>query len=45
MEIFHQVSYGINKRKLVVHSLSVYMYLSEGGGKKKNHAFWGILPF
>ena len=34
-----------HKRKLVVHSLSVYMYLSEGGDKKKNPAFWGILLF
>ena len=34
-----------SQRKLVVHSLSVYMYLSEGGDKKKNYAFWGILLF
>lgn len=30
-----------HKRKLVVHSLSVYMYLSEGGDKKKKSCFLG----
>ena len=30
-----------SQRKLVVHSLSVYMYLSEGGDKKKKSCFLG----
>lgn len=30
-----------SQRKLVVHSLSVYMFLSEGGDKKKKLCFLG----
>lgn len=33
------------KRKFVVYSLFVYMYLLEGGDKKKNYVFWGIFFF
>lgn len=30
-----------SQKKVVVHSLSVYMYLSEGGDKKKKLCFLG----